>query len=90
MKIGAKNAYVFYYIRSMLDSEYQNEQAYFLTFCIEQYKHKVGMEGAAIKVLFDKTGVTEYLVSHYDILHTQSRQWILEDIEAFIKNHEVK
>jgi hypothetical protein len=29
--------------------------------------------------------VLEYLSDHYEILHTQSRQWLMEDIDEFIK-----
>lgn len=72
----------------MSDLEYQNEQTYFLTFCIEQYKHKHDMEGLKVKEMFDNTGVTEYLIQNYEVLHTQSKQWILDDIETFIENRE--
>jgi hypothetical protein len=30
-------------------------------------------------------GVLEYLAEHWEILHTQGRQWIIEDIDEFIK-----
>ena len=32
----------------------------------------------------DKYGVLEYLEEHFEPLHSQSRQWILEDIDEFI------
>lgn len=35
--------------------------------------------------LFDKYGVTEYLSDNFEILHTQSRQWLLEEIDDFIQ-----
>ena len=58
--------------------------AYFVSFCIEQYKNAKGLTGAeAIKVL-DHYGVLEYLEEHFEVLHTQSHQWILEDIDDFI------
>lgn len=34
--------------------------------------------------LLDSYGVLEYLEANFDSLHTQSRQWILEDIDDFI------
>lgn len=34
----------------------------------------------------DKYGMLDYLERHYEILHTQSAQWIVEDIENFINN----
>ena len=66
-----------------MKTEIQN-RAYFLSFCIEQYKNKKGITGLEAMRLLDKYGVLEYLDSHYDILHTQSRQWLLEDIDEFI------
>lgn len=58
--------------------------AYFVSFCIEQYKNTKGLTGAeAIKVL-DKYGVLKYLEEHFEVLHTQSYQWIMEDIDDYI------
>ncbi len=59
--------------------------AYFVSFCIEQYKNAKHLTGAETLQLLDKYKVLDYLSEHYEILHTQSRQWILEDIEEFIK-----
>ena len=33
---------------------------------------------------FTKYGVLDYLNNHFEILHTQSRQWVLEDIDEYI------
>ncbi|MEF2576988.1 MAG: DUF3791 domain-containing protein [Bacteroidales bacterium] len=35
--------------------------------------------------LLSEYGVLEYLAEHWEILHTQSRQWIIEDIDEFIR-----
>ena len=59
--------------------------AYFLSFCIEQYKNAKGMDGAEVIDTFAKYDVFDYLNTHFEILHTQSRQWILEDIDEFIR-----
>lgn len=58
--------------------------AYFLSFCIEQYKEAKHLSGAEAAKIFDKYGVLEYLEKHFEPLHSQSRQWILEDIDEFI------
>ena len=58
--------------------------AYFLSFCLEQYKTAKGMTGAEAVHVFDRYGLLEYLERHYEPLHSQSRQWILEDIDEFI------
>ena len=58
---------------------------YFVSFCIEQYKNAKNLTGDQAMLELDRYGVLEYLEKHYEILHTQSSQWILEDIEEFIK-----
>ena len=59
--------------------------AYFLAFCMEQYKQSKGISGQEVLCIFDHYGVLEYLSEYYDVLHSQSHQWIIEDIEEFIQ-----
>ena len=59
--------------------------AYFVSFCIEQYKNAKHITGAEAMRRLDEYKVLDYLSEHYEILHTQSRQWILEDIDEFIR-----
>ncbi len=59
--------------------------AYFLSFCIEQYKKEKGISGAEAARLLQGYGVLEYLKEHFEVLHTQSKQWLLADIDEFIK-----
>ena len=59
--------------------------AYFISFCIEQYKEAKGLSGSEAMSLLSEYGVLEYLAEHWEILHTQGRQWIVEDIDEFIK-----
>ena len=58
--------------------------AYFLSFCIEQYKEEKHLNGTEVAKIFSQYGVLEYLEQHFEPLHSQSRQWILEDIDEFI------
>ena len=57
--------------------------AYFLSFCIEQYKTEKGISGADAVQVLKLYGVLEYLAEHFDVLHTQSKQWLLADIDEF-------
>ena len=59
--------------------------AYFLSFCIEQYKQHISTSGSDVMALFVQYGVDQYLVNNFDILHTQSYQWLMEEIDEFIK-----
>lgn len=60
--------------------------SYFIAFCIEQYKTAKGLEGAEVAKLFFAKGVAEYLADNYEILHTQSHQWLIEEIDDFLNN----
>ena len=59
--------------------------AYFVSFCIEQDKEAKYLSGSKTAALLSEYGVLEYLAEHWEILHTQGRQWIIEDIDEFIK-----
>lgn len=58
--------------------------ALFLAFCIEQYKQRHHLTGEQSMQLLNQYGVLEYLEECYEPLHTQSAQWIMEDIDEFI------
>ena len=61
------------------------EQIYFLSFCVEAYKMRHGLSGEEVLRLFDRMGVTRYLTDHCEVLHTQSKDWIVDDIDEFIR-----
>ena len=62
----------------------QQDIAYFISFCIEQYKNAKGLTGEQAVKQLDQYGVLEYLEESYEPIHTQGYQWILEDIDEFI------
>lgn len=57
---------------------------YFLSFCVEKYKSTHGMDGETVASLFSQKGVFDYLKNHYDVLHTQSADWIVTDIDEYL------
>ena len=62
----------------------QQDIAYFLSFCTEQYKNEKQLSGRDAIDVLGRYGVLDYLAVHYEMLHTQSRQWLMEDIDEFI------
>lgn len=64
--------------------------AFFLAFCIEQYMNEKSLSHEEAMSLFTEFGVLDYLAEHFEILHTQSRQWIIEDIDEYIKERKEK
>ena len=61
------------------------EKLLFTSFCIEEYKAQHGMTGEEVVKLFEKYGVTDYLMTGFDVLHTLGRNLILDDIDKFIE-----
>ncbi len=59
--------------------------AVFLSFCIEQYGKAKGMNCDNVVTLFGRYGVTEYLCDCYEVLHTQGKEWLMEEIDGFIE-----
>lgn len=66
----------------------QQDIAYFISFGIEQYKNAKGLSGEEVMQVFSKYGVLEYLRDFFDVLHTQSHQWLLANIDEFINLRE--
>lgn len=69
-----------------MDNSKQQDIAYFIAFCIEQRKADKGITGFDVVRNISGSGVLDYLNDHYDVLHTQSPQWLLADIDEFISN----
>lgn len=59
----------------------------FISFCIEQYKNAKSITGHESMKILSETGALNYLADNYEVLHTQSPQWILEEIEEYLTNH---
>ena len=68
----------------------QQDIAYFISFCIEQYKNAKGLSGEEVMQEFSKYGVLEYLHDFFDVLHTQSYQWLLANIDQKERGHKMK
>ena len=62
----------------------------FMTFCVERYAKKHGLSALQSYALFRRYEVDKYLISGFEVLHTQGEDTILEDIRIFLKNHSRK
>jgi len=60
----------------------------FKAFCLERYKYEHNMSGKDTIRLFMQYGVMDYISSFYDVLHTFGDQYLIEDIDLFIKNRQ--
>ena len=58
--------------------------AYFISFCIEQYMNEKGINEDEVISIFSEHNILDYLNEHYEVLHTQSRQWLIAEIDEII------
>ncbi|MCL2343219.1 MAG: DUF3791 domain-containing protein [Firmicutes bacterium] len=56
----------------------------FLIYCLEMYRAAKKMTGKQVIELFKRYGVTDYVLSCYEALHTTGTNYIVEDIDLFI------
>lgn len=57
----------------------------FIIFCLECYKEKKHLTGKLTYELFEKYGVFNYLKAGYEMLHTQGKDWLMDDIDEFLR-----
>ena len=69
------------------ENKQNDDIAYFIAFCLETYKNANGMNGAEVSELFSMTGLTEFLAENFESIHTQSPQWIIEEINEYLSAH---
>lgn len=58
----------------------------FVLFCVEMYAQRGGISGRVVMDKFTDYGVIDFLREGYDVLHTQGREYILSEIDIFMKN----
>lgn len=57
----------------------------FYTYCLEKYALAKGMTGLQALALFKRYGADDYLMEHYDLLHTQGTGYVIDEIDRFIQ-----
>ena len=62
----------------------QEKTIEFVSFCIEEYKSRHYLTGDVVVKLFEKHKIIDFLINNYEILHTQSKQYIQEEIDILI------
>jgi hypothetical protein len=65
----------------------KSNEVLFIIFCTENYRKLKQMEGMEVHTLFLELNVYDFLMQNYEILHTQGENYILEEIEGYLKNH---
>ena len=66
------------------------EEFEFYTYCMEKYSIDKGMTGLETFAVFKKYGVDDFLLNHYDLLHTQGTGYIIDEVDRFIQRRKRK
>jgi len=61
-----------------------DEKTNFIVYCLEEYKSAESLSGKAVIELFNSYRVIDYIITHYEALHTTGRQYIVADINQYI------
>lgn len=63
-----------------------SKQGNFMIYCTEQYKLAKKLTGKQVAELFSRYQVWDYIYSCFEALHTTGVNYIVEDIDAYIKD----
>lgn len=66
------------------------EALLFLSFCLENYKEHKKISAEEALFLFQKYKVLDFLENVFDALHTQSKDYIMCEIDTYIRNQKRK
>lgn len=74
-------------MRKIIKNENELE---FVIFCIENVANKLDVEAEKVYLCFDKNKIiNEYLIPSYEVLHTQSKEYIVNDIIEFLHKRSI-
>jgi len=62
-----------------------SKEGKFLVYCLEVYRAAKQLTGKQAMELFKQYRVFDYVISCYEALHTTGANYIVEDIDLFIK-----
>ncbi|MCL2832254.1 MAG: DUF3791 domain-containing protein [Treponema sp.] len=63
-----------------------SDNADFIAYCLEEYKHAKGITGKEAIMLFKQFKIIDYIVNCYGALHTMGGLAITEDIDSLIED----
>lgn len=73
-------------------NSFGNRELEFAIFCIENVASKLHLDTQKVyNALTEQTDILkEYIIPEYEVLHTQSKEYIVEDIIEIMKERSVK
>ena len=78
-------------VGSTEEAKISSEQMAFAIFCIENLAKRLKMSAPQVyhKLADDSNILYQYIIPCYDILHTQDKEYILDDIEDVMQSEGV-
>lgn len=76
--------------RNVEGKDVSHEEFEFYTYCLEKYAQAKGLTGLQTFALMKRYEVDDYLIDHYDLLHTQGTAYVIEEIDRFIQRRKRK
>ena len=72
-------------------TEMTPEQAFFAVFCIESLADSLGTTGDKIYIMLteDSDILDSYIVPHYESLHTQGKDYIVQELQELMQSRGV-
>lgn len=70
--------------------EVTHEEFEFYIYCLEKYAQTKSLTGLQALALLKRYGADDYLIDHYDLLHTQGTAYVIEEIDRFIRRRKRK
>lgn len=67
-------------VRSVTPEEFE-----FYTYSLEKYAQAKGLTGLQALALLKRYGADDYLIDHYDLLHTQGTGYVIDEVDRFIQ-----
>ena len=62
-----------------------HEEFQFYTYCLEKYAQAKGLTGLQALALLKRYGTDDFLIDHYDLLHTQGTGYVIDEIDRLIQ-----
>ena len=65
-----------------------DKQIEFAVFCIQNTAKRLGIPGQAVyRALCETDGINTFIIPSYDILHTQSKEYIVDETLEYLRHH---
>ncbi len=70
--------------------DYSKDELEFIIFCIENIAIKLNVDARKVYDILEKSNLLNtYIVPSYDVLHTQSKEYIVNDILEVMKERNI-